>query len=224
MASSSTSFTMNELSAPYPDTSIIPSDSISDSDRTNGLLTAKKVQSIVDAHIKSGVLPTPTAPVEIYDNKAKKFLVNAKKEYEFYSVRYKFAVQQTISTIASGYNGAVSDTQTAIQNYLTSATKLNVKMNDCIQVIKGISDNMTQVSANMRADLDELNKTMEKNKERLAHQSKIIRSNQAASKINKEMMKYSEEKGRYNDNLLKMYSFLNIVAFGLLVYIYRAAE
>jgi len=215
---------MNELSAPYPDTSIIPSDSISGSDRTNGLLTDAKVKSIVDAHIKSGVLPAATAPVEVYDDKAKKFLVNAKKEYQFYNARYKFAVQQLISTIASGYNRAVSDTQTAIENYQVSATKLNVKLNDCIQVIKGISDNMTQVSAKMRADLDELNKTMEKNKERLAHQSKIIRSNQASSKINKEMMKYSEEKGRYTDNLLKMYSFLNIVALGLLVYIYRAAE
>jgi hypothetical protein len=38
------------------------------------------------------------------------------------------------------------------------------------------------------------------------------------------MVKYSEEKARYTDNLLKLYSFLNVVALGLLVYVYRASE
>jgi hypothetical protein len=37
------------------------------------------------------------------------------------------------------------------------------------------------------------------------------------------MVKYSEEKARYSDNLLKMYSFLNVVALGLLIYVYKAA-
>ena len=38
------------------------------------------------------------------------------------------------------------------------------------------------------------------------------------------MVKYSEEKARHTDNLLKLYSFLNVVALGLLVYIYKAAN
>ena len=37
------------------------------------------------------------------------------------------------------------------------------------------------------------------------------------------MVKYTEEKARYTDNLLKMYSVLNIVALGLLVYVYKSA-
>jgi ABC-type Fe3+/spermidine/putrescine transport system ATPase subunit len=224
MAVSVSSFTTSELTAAYSGTSILPSDPISNSDRSNGLLTETKVRSIVDSHIKSGIVPTPAAPVEVYDQKAKAFIANAQKEYNFYNDRYKYTVQQLISIIASGYNSSVADTQTGIQNYLRIATGLNVKMNDCIQLIKGVSDNMTQISAKMKADLDALNKTMAENQEKLKHQSKIISSNQATSKINKEMMKYSEEKARYNDNLLKMYSFLNVVALGLLVYIYRAAE
>ena len=59
---------------------------------------------------------------------------------------------------------------------------------------------------------------------KLINQGEIIKSSQGVTKINKEMMKYTEEKGRYTDNLLKMYSFLNIVTFGLLIYIYRAAN
>ena len=37
------------------------------------------------------------------------------------------------------------------------------------------------------------------------------------------MVKYTEEKGRYTDNLLKVYSVLNIVVLGLLVYVYKSA-
>jgi hypothetical protein len=64
---------------------------------------------------------------------------------------------------------------------------------------------------------------MLKNKEKMESQGNMIRSNQASTTIQKEMVKYTEEKARYNDNLLKVYSFLNIVALGVLLYVYKAA-
>ena len=48
-------------------------------------------------------------------------------------------------------------------------------------------------------------------------------SNDAVTKIQKEMVRYTEEKGRRTDNLLNMYSFLNIFALGMLIYVYKAA-
>jgi hypothetical protein len=65
---------------------------------------------------------------------------------------------------------------------------------------------------------------MLENKDKMEKQGNMIRSNQASSNIQKEMVKYTEEKARYNDNLLKVYSFLNIVALGVLLYVYKAAE
>ena len=65
---------------------------------------------------------------------------------------------------------------------------------------------------------------MAKKKEKLKYQTDIIKSNQNGTKISREMIKYTEENARYTDNLLKMYSFLNVVALGLLIYIYRAAN
>ena len=46
----------------------------------------------------------------------------------------------------------------------------------------------------------------------------------SVKKIYKEMVSYTEEKAQYTDNLLKVYSFLNIIAVGLLLYIYKAAD
>jgi len=83
---------------------------------------------------------------------------------------------------------------------------------------------MVASSAVMKAKIDKMNEDVKHIKTQLNRQGEIIKSSQGVTKINKEMMKYTEEKGRYTDNLLKMYSFLNIVTFGLLIYIYRAAN
>ena len=63
---------------------------------------------------------------------------------------------------------------------------------------------------------------IEDEKQKLVHQHKMISSDEAASNLSKEMVKYTEQKARYTDNLLSVYSVLNIVALGLLVYVFRS--
>ena len=74
-----------------------------------------------------------------------------------------------------------------------------------------------------RAEIEEFKKNLRVKRDKLEDQNKIIQSNEASMQLEKEMVKYSEEKARYSDNLLKMYSFLNVVALGLLIYVYKAA-
>jgi hypothetical protein len=62
------------------------------------------------------------------------------------------------------------------------------------------------------------------NQPKLLEQNRIISSKTPLTDLKKQMVKYSEEKGRYSDNLLKLYSVLNIVAIGLLIYIYKSAN
>jgi uncharacterized membrane protein len=65
---------------------------------------------------------------------------------------------------------------------------------------------------------------MKEQKKKLDAQNKIITSNQAVTELNKQMVKFTEQKGKYSDNLLGLYSFLNIVALGLLIYVYKSAR
>lgn len=221
-----TSFTRTELTAPYLGKSLLPSEPISDSQRATpkGLLTDATVASLVNSLYQNGTAPKPTGDVEIYSAKAETFISDAKKEYMYYSNRYKYSIQQLFSTVASGYNGTTTEAQTNVQQYVTIANTLNMKLNDLIQITKGVSDKMLSTSDQMKSEIEALNAKMSDSQTKLQYQSSIIKSNQVTTKINKEMMKYTEEKARYNDNLLKMYSFLNVVAIGLLIYIYRAAE
>ena len=78
-------------------------------------------------------------------------------------------------------------------------------------------------SSELKDDITRFTRELKDAKEKLEKQNDIIQSNEATMRIKKEMVKYTEEKARYSDNLLKMYSFLNVVALGLLVYVYKAA-
>ena len=78
-------------------------------------------------------------------------------------------------------------------------------------------------SETLQQEIAEFNKRLKSQRDKLEEQNTIIQSNEASTRLKKEMVKYSEEKARYSNNLLKMYSFLNIVALGLLVYVYKAA-
>jgi len=217
-----TSFTDTELRAEYPNAILPPSGSASDRD-ASGLLQDSVVRARIASLKQSGVLPSSNASSGVYDTKMKKFAKDVSKEYAFYSDRYKYALQQLFANIRSGYTANTTEAQTAVDNYVKLAETFNVKLNDCIQLIKGISDDMIQSSSTMQESLNELNTKMQGDRDRLEYQSKIIRSNDAATKIHREMVAYTEEKARYNDNLLNVYSFVNVVALGLLVYIYKAA-
>jgi hypothetical protein len=75
----------------------------------------------------------------------------------------------------------------------------------------------------LQDEITKYNEKIQKQRAKLDYQNNIISSSEAATKIRKEMVKYTEEKANYSDNLLKLYSFLNIITLGLLVYVYKAA-
>ena len=58
----------------------------------------------------------------------------------------------------------------------------------------------------------------------LTKQNKILKSGQADAELYKEMVKYTREKTNYTNNMLMIYSFLNITALGLLFFAYQNAE
>ena len=83
---------------------------------------------------------------------------------------------------------------------------------------------MLSGSDKMAEEIEAFNKKVQDQKGKLEEQNKIISSSEATTKLRKEMVKFTEEKARRSDNLLKLYSVLNIVAIGLLVYVYKASD
>jgi len=223
---SAQSFTEAELNALFPN-GILP-ESIDISNRnSSGLLTDTYIISFVASLKTRGIIPVLTTINEnenVYHSKVDSLLTGCKSEYDHYYTRYVAILNILFTAIRDQYTVNSTDNQTKVANSNVKLLNLNIKLNDLIQIMQGISNDMLQTSNAMEAELTAFQESMVKTKQKLKYQTDIIKSNQNGTKISREMVKYTEENARYTDNLLKMYSFLNVVALGLLIYIYRAAN
>ena len=148
------------------------------------------------------------------------FLQHIHEEYQFYSVRYHCALNKLFTLLSRDDASGSSDEKKALQMTIV----LNRRLNDLTQIINEITKYMSSSSIKMKQDISHFNDTIQQQQQKLESQNALISSTEASAKIKKQMVKYSEEKARRTDNLLKLYSVLNIVALGLLVYIYKAAD
>lgn len=220
------SLTISDLSTEYTGAnSILPPTANGSSDRTStGMLTTGIVSARIAELKRLQVVPNPASSTpEAYTAKIRAFLGKAKEEYCHYESRYKFALDSLFTKIRDSYTRDAQTQQTAIQNLLEHTQRLNLRMNDLIQIIHAITSDMLQTNNGMDDEVSEYSQNLQQHQNRLEEQRKMLSSNEASMKLNKQMVRYTEEKARYTDNLLKLYGFLNVVTLGLLVYVYKAA-
>ena len=225
-----TAITDSELNQTYMNKDkpgILPSSAPTSSDRDgNGMLKDTTIKSLIGSLKGSGVIPTATQKgnPEEFLRKQGELLRNIESEYCFYEARYKYALEQLFKNINVGYMNNTGDVQSAIQSSLASTQALNQKLNDLTQIINGITEDMLSSTSSLEAETKALDKKMKEQKKKLDAQNKIISSNQAVTELNKQMVKFTEQKAKYSNNLLGLYSFLNVVALGLLIYVYKSAR
>ena len=207
--------TDNDLHLTY-NSGLLPLQPNGDMDRENGILKSTAVATIILNLKNSGIIPTLTSNTDLFIKKQNDLMQNVKSEYCFYYSRYSYSLQKLLK--------AISDSNTVnINKYLDSTQSLNKKMNDLIQIINGVNSELLLSNTHMTQGIKKFDDEIKQLHTKLVNQNKIISSNEAVAKLNKEMVKYTEEKSRYTNNLLKMYSVLNIVALSLLVYVYKSA-
>jgi flagellar motility protein MotE (MotC chaperone) len=204
---------------------LLPSSPNGASDRDgSGMLNKNAVQAIVSSLKGSGVIPSPAAKPELYTKKQGELLKNVQDEYCFYETRYKYSLEQLFNAIRQGYTNNTGDAQAAVQKYLQSTQALNQRLNDLTQIINGVTDDMLSSSSNLESEIRSFDTQIRAQKEKLMAQNKVISSNQATMELNKQMVKFTEQKAKYSDNLLSLYAVMNVVAFGLLVYVYKSSD
>lgn len=206
---------------------ILPSTTPTAADRnpTNGMLTNAAIQTIIASLKRSKVIPpSAVSNAEQYSELRVAFIENVKNEYCFYKARYTYSLTKLFSAIRSAYNSPTDANKATVNRYLENSKIFNQKLNDLIQLVAAISTDMLTISDQLQTELETLNRDLQSQKTKLEEQNRIISTNEASTTIQKQMVKYTEEKASRTNNLLKLYSFLNIFALGMLVYIYKAAE
>uniref|UniRef100_A0A6C0KNQ0 Uncharacterized protein n=1 Tax=viral metagenome TaxID=1070528 RepID=A0A6C0KNQ0_9ZZZZ len=189
----------------------------------NGLLTETAANAHVQTLIRQGIIPVYTGKNNtVVEQKQKTLLANSKEEFDFYYVRYAESLRRLFEQVNKNATSPSKVAQDSITEQVKITRQLNIKLNDLVQIIialtRYIQSNTTQLNQNVATFAQKI----EDEKQKLVHQHKMISSDEAASNLSKEMVKYTEQKARYTDNLLSVYSVLNIVALGLLVYVFRS--
>jgi len=235
----STALTDTDMRAMYgtlESPSILPADGFPATSRNDrGLLTESALRSYLTSLMNSNRIPrTPTFSttksenegqiISDYMTKDQAFLSAIKKEYCFYDARYRYALGKLIEKIQEGYTSANQANETIISSYLQSTQGLNQKLNDITQIVNGISKLRTENTKEQNANINLLNKELETRSTKLQEQNKILSSEQAKALLYKKMVDYSKERAESTNNLLSIYSFMNIVVLGLLFYLYRSAS
>jgi hypothetical protein len=161
------------------------------------------------------------------------FITGVKREYDYYYKLYKHAITRLVTVLSIPLTGDIetkisgwkkNQHQTAIDVYKSAAIKLNESVNDLIYIIDHIAQiRRTQNIPFLTERVNTLDGSLQRQQDDLIKQRGLLsKKNQDQMLLMKEMEEYSRHKSKYNNNLLMLYSFLNITALGLLFYVYRS--
>ena len=195
----------------------------------NGMLKQTFLKEYVEKlqRLNVGIIPKP--PDESSEQTVPQYMAEdemllrvIKNEYCFYEARYFYALDQLITSLKDGFLQNDERKRKIVEDKLKVTRKLNMRLNDLLQITNYFTKHRLQQSQNYNDTINNLNMIMQTRSDKIRAQTELLNKENATALLHKEMVKYTEEKNRANSNLLSLYSFLNIFALGMLVYIYRS--
>jgi len=210
---------MDAYTSPSGIGSCIPSATIIDP--KDGSVNAAALDAFVTDLLNKTAPPLKTIqpaqlgnPAQDFATKSKALRDSMQAEYCFYYNRYIWALTKVLTDATQ--SGAVVDP--AVKN---NAAALNTKLNTILLVMKSaVNSRMNTLTSYYNTDVNMLNGNLDKARENLARDSKALQNNDLKSDVQAAMVEYSIEKNSSSRNLLAVYGFMNIVAVGLLFYLY----
>jgi hypothetical protein len=167
--------------------------------------------------VSESIVPSPA---EMYAKKAKALRDSINKEYCHYYVRYMWGITKILNDATASGAVVSADLKANVQS-------LNDKLNTIILVMKAVVNSRLNTLENYYGaegdpkSVNYLNKELDIARKKLAMHSQKLQQNDLTSDIQQSMIDYSLEKNASSRNLLALYGFMNIVAAGLLFYLYK---
>ena len=233
-------FSATELNTRFPGTAatstsiqgILPDSVLATNRTTDGLLSEAYLTSYVDTLTQAKRIPSPPSPergvatpgtsVSTFINAEKAFMDNFKMEYCFYNARYKFALGTLITKIGDTYANSSDAKTIEVDQWVTISRDLNQKLNDLVQIANAITTKRFNQAREGNENINDVNTELGERSAALQEQAKILNDKNAKGELYKRMMDYTQSKAKVSNNLLQLYGALNVVALGLLFYVYRA--
>ena len=214
---------------------------------TNGIVSDSELNNHITRLLTTFAANPPTSSTQSEPNAASTFATNAKQlrtalqtEYCYYYKRYVFGLTQVLNTAKDA--SAITDTTkitgstTLTYNSVKTTTQtINSKLNQLIQIMQKLQEtrfNSLNTNADSyynkfnssSTDSTTLNGRLKAQQDSLASQSALLQSGSFNDDVKQSMIDYTLEKNASSRNLLAVYGFMNIVAVGLLFYMYKASK
>ncbi len=212
---------------------------------TDGLLTTSGAQSFIDNLRTVKIIPTApdlskfntktwTSPEQAggnnndplagYVQSQNKLISDLEKEFNYVKSYYEKAISCLVQAITSFTTETIEANRNSINTnqvgpYRLKSIEFNKKLNLLLDAMRKISEALLEDSQGYNTAINGFNTEFGNRKARLQEQASILESENSASELHKRMVEYSAEKNRAHNNLLTLYSCLNIVAIAMLFYI-----
>lgn len=171
--------------------------------------------------------PDNLDPATTFQTKSAALRASIEKEYCYYYNRYMFILRSVLNDAASTTT-LVEPALSAYNTKKTNARALNSKLNQILQILQELEDSRTKSLSNYYSSttggVNQLNGALESMRTDLMSHSKQLESKTLETDIQSAMIDYTMEKNSSSRNLLAVYGFMNIVAIGMLFYLYRSAK
>ncbi len=197
------------------------------------LLTDSFLQTHVRQLKSSNIIPAPpdfthqkgrseSDIISEYVTKVRAMKDGIRDEYCFYMGRYKYTITQLFEKISNATAGETSG-MGQIQSLTEKSIRLNRRLQDISQISNAISEDQYATTRQFQSQINDANDKIQKYVDTLKAQAAILQKEAPTVEIKKRMVAYTKEKAGAHKNLLSLYFFLDVVALGLLFYVYKAS-
>jgi hypothetical protein len=166
--------------------------------------------------------PTNNSSVNTFFEKSEILRNSINAEYCYYENRYAYLLNSYFT------NAASESTLAASRKQLKGITNLNSILNQILQVYQALINSrkstVTAYYSNAGINVNSLNTQVDDSRKKLRDQSTIINNSNLETDAQSAMIEYSIEKNQSSRNLLAIYGFMNMVAAGLIFYLYRTTK
>ena len=192
--------------------------------------SGKSVQSTIEApsltETSTNHPQTNINPASAFSKNAAMLRTNIESEYCFYYKRYIYILTDILQ-IAATTNSTVLASDPGYQQKKIKTEALNAKLNQILQILQSlVNSRLTSLNKyyGTNSGVNQVNIELDHNRNDLIRHTNLLKNSEMENQVRAAMIDYTIEKNSSSRNLLAIYGFLNIVAVGMIFYLYRSTK
>jgi hypothetical protein len=217
-------FSEDELLAVYGENGVMSDGLVPD--EATGRVDPSTLAGWVNALQEHGIVKSPptikigdTVQVDMdeYIKQDNELYQSLQQEYCHYNERYMFALKRFLSLATS----RDQNDNPAAQDMLEMSRKLNIRVNSVLEVMNYLSQSRVTLVNSNKGSIDASNRKIRRRMAQMTGMFAKLRKENAVVTTQREMVRFTQEKNAYTSNQIAVWTALNVLTLGAIIYVYR---